>query len=397
MTDGLRPSTVTDPAPVLDDLEIASGIVLGLEPSADRVDGAGEAGPVAGRTARAALEEVVADHLAAGPVAVSFSGGRDSSAVLALAAHVARREALPLPVPVTFRFPGVASTEESEWQVAVMEHLDLTEWVRLDLDEELDLLGEMATTSLRRHGLLWPPNTYFHVPLFRAVRGATLLTGLDGDGLFGTWRWRHAQSVLHRRVRAGWRDVPRIGFALAPEAIRRVALQRRGIYVPEWLTAGGGRRFASRTLAFLASEPRRWDRRVRWHAGARALHLATTNLALVADDAGARVAHPLLDPRVVSALATEGGAAGLGERTDIMRHLFGDLLPEAVLARETKAVFGAAVWHGHTRAFVDEWDGEGLDQEIVRPDILRVAWHRDLVPFTAWTALHAAWLSTQAG
>jgi asparagine synthase (glutamine-hydrolysing) len=398
MTDPVRASPVTDAAPVLDDLEVASGIVVGLEPRAGEAPVA-KPGPRRGAadTARAALEEVVAGYLAAGPVAVSFSGGRDSSAVLALTAYVARREALPLPVPVTFRFPGVASTEESEWQVAVMEHLGLHDWVRLDLDDELDLLGDMATTCLRRHGLLWPPNTYFHLPLFRAARGATVLTGLDGDGLFGTWRWRHAQAVLHRRVAAGWRDVPRIGFALAPPALRRAALAHRGTYVPEWLTPEAGRRFVERTLTFMASEPRRWDRRARWHARARALHLAATNLALVAEDAGARVAHPLLDPRVVSALATEGGAAGLGGRTDIMRHLFGDLLPESVVARETKAVFGAAVWHAHTRAFVDEWDGGGLDPQVVRPDALRAAWHRDLVPFTAWTALHAVWLSTQDG
>ena len=57
---------------------------------------------------RAALEAVVLRALLRPPCLVSFSGGRDSSLVLAIASDVARRHGLPLPVPATNRFPGRA-------------------------------------------------------------------------------------------------------------------------------------------------------------------------------------------------------------------------------------------------------------------------------------------------
>src|SRR5215212_1324990 len=50
-----------------------------------------------------ALEEAVLPALTQPPCLVSFSGGRDSSSVLAAATRAARREGLPAPVPVTLR------------------------------------------------------------------------------------------------------------------------------------------------------------------------------------------------------------------------------------------------------------------------------------------------------
>src|SRR5262245_65085870 len=93
-------------------LEIATGLVLGVEPRrevvAPRLDAAEPPLP--------AFERAVLPALRRGPCLVSFSGGRDSSAVLAVATGIARREGLPLPVPVKNVFPGPATTLEPGWQ-----------------------------------------------------------------------------------------------------------------------------------------------------------------------------------------------------------------------------------------------------------------------------------------
>ncbi len=80
----------------LTQLEIASGLVLGTTPPTPL--------PSAAVGARQALELAVRPALERAPCLVSFSGGRDSSAVLAVATRVARRHGLPPPVPATNRF-----------------------------------------------------------------------------------------------------------------------------------------------------------------------------------------------------------------------------------------------------------------------------------------------------
>jgi asparagine synthase (glutamine-hydrolysing) len=341
------------------------------------------------------MEAVVEEHLRRQPCIVSFSGGRDSSAVLAVATQVARRRGVALPIPVTFSFSDVPATQESEWQERIIDHLGLDQWVRIELRSELDLLGEVARTALLAHGPTWPPNAYLHLPIFEHALGGTVLTGLDGDGLFGDWRWCHAQSVLHRRQSAEWRDAARIGLALAPQAIRSAALGRRTWFAPEWLTPSARQAFLDRIVGRAASEPRRWDQRVGWHARSRALQVTMDSLSTLAGPFAVQVAHPLLDPRVIRALGREGGPAGYGDRTDAMRHLFGDLLPVETIERRTKAVFGGAVWRDGARAFAENWDGRGFDPEMVIPELLQDEWRSPHPVFHSWSLLQEAWLAGQ--
>ena len=53
-----------------------------------------------------ALQEAVLPALQRAPCIVSFSGGVDSSLVLAAATVASRRDGLPPPVPVTLRYSG---------------------------------------------------------------------------------------------------------------------------------------------------------------------------------------------------------------------------------------------------------------------------------------------------
>src|SRR3954451_5362253 len=172
-------------------LEISSGLVL---PPARRAPALPRLEP--GTTPRMAFEAAVRPLLDRSPCLVSFSGGRDSSAVLAAATAIARREGLRLPVPVTHRFPSAALTQETEWQEQVIGHLGLSDWVRIDAADDLDCVGPVATEVLRRHGLLWPCNAYFHAPIFEAAAGGAVLTGVGGDEAFSPSSWTHAFNVL---------------------------------------------------------------------------------------------------------------------------------------------------------------------------------------------------------
>ena len=86
-------------------IELATGVVFGVNPL--RL-------PAATTTPPQALEAAVRPALQRGRCFVSFSGGRDSSPVLAAAAAVARREGLAAPVP-SFRTANGAVLNFATW------------------------------------------------------------------------------------------------------------------------------------------------------------------------------------------------------------------------------------------------------------------------------------------
>lgn len=379
--------TATDAT--LGPLDIASGRPIGIDPAAATLPPSTTADPPVVH-----LERSVLTALAKPPCVVSFSGGRDSSAVLALATRVARREGLPLPVPVTLRFPKAPEADESDWQERVVTHLRLSEWTRLDFDHELDLIGPIASDVLRRHGLVWPPNSHFHVPVLDQARSGSVLTGIDGDGLFASWRWARAAAVLSGRVRPRPRDLLRIGLVLSPPPIRR--LQARWSASPDtaWLQPAARRMLLRRWAVLNATEPVRWDERVRWWAKLRSVRTVQHTFARMAADAGVLPVHPLADPDFLISIARAGGRRGLGDRTTIMRMLFSDLLPDDVLARRSKARLDGPFWNRHSRAFVAAWTGEGVDHRLVDPHALRAMWCADVPDAHTSTLLQSAWLQT---
>lgn len=106
--------------------------------------------------ARTVLENTIRAALDAGRQSyVLFSGGRDSSAVLALAVHVARREGLPEPVPVTVYHPDSPESHESDWQDLVLEHLRVRDRLVVTMRGDQSLLGPAATEAIRRRGPVW--------------------------------------------------------------------------------------------------------------------------------------------------------------------------------------------------------------------------------------------------
>jgi asparagine synthase (glutamine-hydrolysing) len=375
---------------LLTPLELAAGIVFGQDDSAPASLPAPVGHP------RDALAAELRGALERPPCVVSFSGGLDSSAMLALAMEVARREGLPGPVPVTLRFPGIASADESAWQQLVIDHLGVREWQVITVHEELDLLGDVAIAVLRAHGLLWPPNAYLHVPILEPARGGSLVNGVDGDGLFGYWRWARAQAVLHRRVPPSRRDVLRVALALSPPRLRRRSPTMRPSLVrwTPWLSPIASHQVAELARDHDAAEPRRWDHRLAFYARERYHRVALGTFSALAAERNVTLVSPLLEPRFLASLARHAGPAGYPNRRSAMRALFGDLLPPALIDRPNKGEFGRAIWRTRARAFAESWNGSGVDLALVDPERLRAAWRASNPLFGSATLLQHAWLES---
>ena len=119
----LKGRPMTDPIDLSKEFIRLSALESGLSLALDPLHPVASAKvPQPSSTARIALESILLDAVSDPPCYVLFSGGRDSSAVLAVAAHVARREGLPDPIPVTAIHPAASKTDETPWQAMVLDH-----------------------------------------------------------------------------------------------------------------------------------------------------------------------------------------------------------------------------------------------------------------------------------
>ena len=361
-------------------------MLLGTRPDAPTLPAASGIGM------RAAVEAAVLTGLRRPPCLVSFSGGRDSSAVLAIAAEIARRHGLDPPIPAILRFPDVPESGEGEWQDLVLGHLGLSNRLVVELSDELDAVGDLATAVLRRHGVVAPANAYMHVPLLREAAGGSVLTGIGGDELLGT-RAGRILLVAHRRAKPKWRDVRAAALAATPRAIRARVHRPRPQFERAWLTPAGARAVDRAVARDLAVWPQHWDAAVRhWYRTRSYAGLAST-LPAIAGDHDVEIVSPFLDATVLAEASGDGGRLGFPNRTVAMRHLVGDLLPDDVLGRRTKASFSGAMWGDATRRFAEAWDGHGVDPQMVDRTALRAEWLSAVPNFTTALLLHQAWLA----
>ena len=367
--------------------EIASGTILGGTVSRHRPS---EADPLD------ALLGAITPSLMISPCVVSFSGGRDSSIILAAATHAARAAGVPDPLPVTLRFPRDSYSIEDDWQERVIEHLGLTEWRVLSFDSELELTGPIAAKVLRKHGLLWPANAYVHEPIFEIATGGVVLTGADGDGLLGSWRWAKLADVMAGRRKRELRHSKTLARAVSPTRFKAWWDMRDPTSLP-WLKEPH-RSLRAREIALdQAGEPSDWRKRISWWAGRRYLEMMRSSLEAVATSHGVRVVHPFLDPGFLGAVASDGGRWGAGGRLTMNRRYFGSLLPDAVLGRTTKVVLTTALWGPRTRQIMRGWDGrDWTAQEWLDADGLRGEWAKDFPDFRTAILLHSlrsSWMS----
>lgn len=333
---------------------------------------------------RRVLERQVIDALRHPPCVVAFSGGRDSSAMLALAAHCARHEGLPLPVPATHRFDGIAGPSETTWQERVVRYLALDDWIVHRWRDEMDLLGPYARRVLRRWGPVYPHNAHFLTPLLEDAAGGTLVTGIGGDEIFCALSGFRAVA---RALRAG--DAA-CALGVLPEPVWLPLAQRRLPPLP-WLTTEADQIRRRETARRQGAVRYRWAGVVdAWHHSPDRRSSRRTDTALAAW-CGTSIASPLESRDFLESLASDVHWLGYRSRAEITRRLFSDVLPEAVVVRADKAYFNQAFFSAHSRSFVAAWDGSHLDRRLALEQPLRAAWSQRLVDARTFALLQQLW------
>ena len=365
--------------------ELATGLLLGDDPDSIPLPA-----PAKGPSLAEALATTILPALQRPPCCVSFSGGLDSSVILATAVDLAVRQGLPLPIPVTLRFPGVASAMESTWQEQVISHLRLADWVKMDFTSELDALGPIARPALRRFGVLTPPNWYAHQPMIQAAAGGSLLTGIGGDEIFctpGELRW-----LVHRRP---WsrlpRELARTALHILPKELQLAVWAGRSGSGYEWLQPETREQVRRSLVADQVLGPLAWNRALdRWCRTRqfRSHHVVLATLGL---DYDVIVTHPFLDERWLAVAGRTFGWAGPIDRQSAVGEHFGRLLPEALITRTDKAIFDAPIFSDYTRDFVKSWDGGGLDPTMIDLPVLRALWSTAGPDVRTQLLLQTAW------
>jgi asparagine synthase len=372
--------------------EIAFGWVAGGASGSVAVEPGVQRSPLEG------LEAAILPALLRTPCVIEFSGGRDSSIVLAAACRVASREGLALPVPFTRRYDEFPEANEDEWQEMVIRHLGIGEWIRHHAVEEVDLLGPIATASLQRHGVVWPPLAHTRKTELELARGGSLLSGEGGDEVLGPRRLSILSLLMARKLPLSRSNLRKAALALSPAPVRAERYRRRFAQAAQfpWLTVQARERVAVMLAEDAAAEPMDWRKAVRRHPSVRPVRVAMETLDLLAADSDVARLNPLLSAQFLNALCRAGGALGYTDRTAALVELFGDLLPGAVLTRKTKSRFNRAVFGAHSREFASHWNGEGVDAELVDADVLREVWAAEEPHSMSFVLLHACWLAANA-
>lgn len=348
-----------------------------------------------GGSARAWLESRFRELLTSRRVVITFSGGRDSSTVLALALHVARAEGLEEPVALTLRMPGHPDAHEDEWQDLVITHLGVSNWERVLVEgDEADVLGPYGREVLIAAGQpVFPFGSVVSGIEAERASGCYLVTGEFGDWVLGAQRLALVNAIVSRRGRAH----PRVWSAalkeLAPSMVRTL---RSRDPAPAWLQPAQRRRWDRAGRDETRSAPLRWDTCLRDYSSHRAYRLGRVGLRASAAAYGADRVDPLGERPFLETLAGDAGRRGYLGRADVIRQLAGDLLPEALITRRTKATFNTSRFGPRTREWATGWCGEGVDIQAVDPSTLRDEWLSAVPSAASLGLLQQAWLATRA-
>ncbi len=353
--------------------------------------------PVTRRSgARGVLEEVLRAALEGPrPCYVLFSGGRDSSAILATAVHVARRDALPEPVPVTVRHPESPESDETAWQELVLRHLRVERHEVLHMHGEQSLLGDVALDAIRRRGPMWPAAVQVQGALYRHLDPGVVVSGEGGDMVINGHRAAAVRAMLEGPTRASLRDGL---YAVRPTWWSRramtAALVQDNRAVPAWLR-GHGRQLYTDAVVAMSTVPLRWDSATRLMGRTRPVTIGLANFEAAIIEYSCVPVSPFLVPEFVDALAHDAGPTGWGDRTAVFRRLVGDLLPDAVLSRTSKASFNSTRWGAAEREFAQSWDGVGFDDTWIDPEALRREWLSERPHPASSYLLQVAWAMNQ--
>jgi asparagine synthase (glutamine-hydrolysing) len=132
---------------------------------------------------------------------------------------------------------------------------------------------------------------------------------------------------------------------------------------------------------------------VAWWWRSRFHTVLSASMDALAAGAGTQVVHPFMDPSVVGAVTAHFGARGPVDRSAAMRELFGDVLPDPVLTRRSKAWFDEAFVSDESRRFAAGWTGTGVDTSLVDPERLAASWRAERPDPRSLLLMQAAWLA----
>lgn len=372
----------------MDPLEVAGGWLHGFDPATRPP--ASQGGP------REVLDRTLLRCLQRSPCVIAFSGGRDSSALLAAAVAVARREGLPLPVTLTLTYPGVPEADETQWQHQVLDHLGVRDRMDLTVHDEHDPLGPITAPLLRRHGALWPPNLAPTWRLMDRARGGVLIIGECGDEVFGTKRITPLRTIVRSYGRVDRRLYPIAARTLAPAVLRRRAMLRlAGRHERTWLRPAVRDLLARRDVADVAAFGLHAGRNVRQFVRRRAIGRSFDTHRALGREIDVEYVAPFAEPGFVSATVRASGFWGWSGRTAAMTAMFGDVLPHSILSRTSKATFEKAVFTERGREFARGWDGTGVDPELVDPEVLQQMWAGDQPDPGTMVLMQQAWLASR--
>lgn len=367
-------------------LELVSGILWGPSERPAPALPAAIGGP------REALDAVILDALRHGPCVVSFSGGRDSSTILSLAANQARLHGLSQPIPVTLRVPGSAAADERRWQELVVRHAGLDDWQIIDLGDELDIVGPLARDVAERCGLVPPFNLHFHAPIAELAKGGTLLTGSGGDELLAPRTRPLLSRAVFQRKRPAGRELGLFLGEAAPAWLRKHRVLPPGLRDElSWITDAAYAQLSASLSRDLARQPLAWDRGVPVWARGRVAEVMRESLGSLAAMYGCRIVNPFVEPTILSACSALYRGAGPPGRATALRDLAGDVLPDVLPRRRSKASFEDALFTERARSFAEAWTGRmPVAGKLIDADRLQAEWQQELPVGNAYALMQAA-------
>jgi hypothetical protein len=328
------------------------------------------------------LFDLIEPALAGGRCLVSFSGGRESAFVLAAATAAARARGYADPIPATLRYPLASSAREAKHQERIVAHLGLRDWERIEIHDELEIVGPYARRALREVGVLFPVTAYVLLPLLDLARGGWLLAGGGATDFFAYWRWARLADVVARRRQPRARDLRQLAVAAMPARARAALLRSRNRPGgAPWLQEEAAREFEHLVHSRAVDVPVRFgaalarQRRHRCYRGVR------RGFDALCASTGTQVLMPFRSDQYLAALAVRGGKTGFGDRSETMLQLAGPSLSADHVRRsdgvnEQRVLFGE-----RALAFGERWSGEGVDPEVVDPEVLQALWRGQTPPW----------------
>jgi hypothetical protein len=166
----------------------------------------------------------------------------------------------------------------------------------------------------------------------------------------------------------------RFGYLATPSSVRnRLRSTRDAVDLP-WLQPDALAEVNDALRRENAGEPARWGRWVHWYARRRFVLMADEHMARLGRSKDVSMGYFFRDERFLAALARHKAIVGIGDRTAMMRELFGDLLPARSIERGAKALAIDIQWSERTRNFIDRMDTSLLPDHVDGPalqDFLR--------------------------